>query len=752
MNRPAEWIKRIAEHALPWFVLTILLFYSYILFFQHPFGFSWLTDGTINRIFVKQTTSPTLEVGDRLLQVGPLSWEAFHSDLRKTFFEGVKKGQITPVLIDRNGEQITVLWRLPGFNRSEMLNALASQGFLAYFFWIAGLLTTVFLRPRDERWWLLMAFNFLTAIWLITGGGLSNYHLWYSALILRMAIWLCLPVYLHLHWVYPSPLGKLSPTWLVTIYLLSVALVIAQWFQWLSNDLYFLGFLIALLGSFILLMVHFFRQADVRREVGFIVALTLFSFVPIIALAAAYTLIKKIPLVSTLVLINFGTIPFSYLFIAFRRKLGGLEIRVNRIIAFYFFIILIGAIGVPLFILMSHWITGMEGTFIMVSLTAILVAVITMWGFPRFQRFLDRHLLGISIPPEQIQESYSTRTSESTSINALVELLKDVMLPSLLVREFVFLRFNNGSPQVLLATGLSEEQIANKHLLAMTTAWKTNAFESPDFFKSTPWVQLVLPLKVGEDLLGLWLFGRRDPDDFYSQRELPMLKSLANQTAIALSNVIQTERLHAAYQNDINITEQSRTRFALELHDNVLNKMAVLMMNLDDKNLTPDFKKLYGELTAQIREMIKELRPTTLNYGILPALEDYADTLTERLDGKVRIILDLPSDGSRYSAETEVHLLRIVQEACANAIRHAGSSQIIISGQLSAEQIQLNIEDNGSGFDPKEKLDLRSMQANGHFGITGMYERAELIGATLHITSIPMHGTQIQVECKPHRP
>jgi signal transduction histidine kinase len=671
--------------------------------------------------------------------------------LQKTFFEGVKKGEITPVLIDRHGEQITVLWRLPGFNRGEFLNALASQGFLAYFFWIAGLLTTVFLRPKDERWWLLMAFNFLTAIWLITGGGLSNYHLGYSALILRMAIWLCLPVYLHLHWVYPSPLGKISPIWLVTGYLLSLALVIAQWFQWIPGDLYFLGFLIAMLGSLILLMVHFFRQAEVRREVGFIVVLTLFSFVPIITLAVAYTLIKKIPLVSTLVLINFGTIPFSYLFIAFRRKLGGLEIRVNRIISSYFFIILLGVTGIPLFIVTSRWIVGIEGVFIGVSLTAILVAVATMWGYPRFQRFLDRHLLGISIPAEQIHERYSTRTSESTSINALVELLKEVILPSLLVREFLFLQFNNGLPQVLLVTGINDEQVMNDRLQSLVAAWKMNALENTPLSKSVPWVQLVLPLKVGDDVLGLWLFGRRDPDDFYSQRELPMLKSLANQTAIALSNIIQTERLHAVYQNDIRLVEQGRQRFALELHDNVLNKMAMLMMKIDDQNLTPDFKKLYAELTTQIREIIKELRPTTLNYGILPALEDYADTLRERTNGKVHLALDLPSDSTRYSAETEIHLLRIVQEACSNAIRHAGSSQISISGQLSSDQIRLVIVDNGTGFDPKEKLDLRSMQANGHFGIMGMYERAELIGATLNIASDPVHGTQIQIECRPHR-
>ena len=151
MNKPIEQFKKIVEYTLPWLVLGILLFYSYIEFFQHPYGFPWRPDGSINFVFIEQTTKPTLMFGDRLVQVGPLSWDAFHSDLRKTLFEGVKKGEITPVTVERNGQLITIPWSLPGFNRGEFLNQLASQWFLAYAFWIAGLLTVVVLRPNDER-------------------------------------------------------------------------------------------------------------------------------------------------------------------------------------------------------------------------------------------------------------------------------------------------------------------------------------------------------------------------------------------------------------------------------------------------------------------------------------------------------------------------------------------------------------------------------------------------------------------------
>src|SRR5689334_2498017 len=117
MNKSAEQPPRVVEHLLPWFILIILLFYSYINLFQHPYGFSWLSDGQINRIYVRQEINPTLEIGDQLVAVGPLSWQDFRADLRRTFFEGVQPGEIRPIIVERKGQQLTVMWTLVGFNR-----------------------------------------------------------------------------------------------------------------------------------------------------------------------------------------------------------------------------------------------------------------------------------------------------------------------------------------------------------------------------------------------------------------------------------------------------------------------------------------------------------------------------------------------------------------------------------------------------------------------------------------------------------
>ena len=128
----------------------------------------------------------------------------------------------------------------------------------------------------------MTAFNFLTAIWLITGSGVSTFHVWYGALVLRMAVWCCVPVYLHLHWVFPRPLGKLSPLLIGIIYAVTLALVIAQGLQLLPKSLYLLGFLVALGGSSILLLLHFVQQPQTRRDLWLLFVVAVLAMTPAI--------------------------------------------------------------------------------------------------------------------------------------------------------------------------------------------------------------------------------------------------------------------------------------------------------------------------------------------------------------------------------------------------------------------------------------------------------------------------------------
>jgi signal transduction histidine kinase len=102
-----------------------------------------------------------------------------------------------------------------------------------------------------------------------------------------------------------------------------------------------------------------------------------------------------------------------------------------------------------------------------------------------------------------------------------------------------------------------------------------------------------------------------------------------------------------------------------------------------------------------------------------------------------------------YPQSVEHHIYRMVQEACENAIRHGQARHIHITGTLDAEYIDLVIEDDGHGFDAEGVKQLETLVAQKHFGLAGMLERAQLIGADVRFDSLPERGTRVAIFWKP---
>jgi two-component system sensor histidine kinase DegS len=301
----------------------------------------------------------------------------------------------------------------------------------------------------------------------------------------------------------------------------------------------------------------------------------------------------------------------------------------------------------------------------------------------------------------------------------------------------------NGSLKVLLTRNVPTNKLPLES--SITNLANQSGTFIPNSSLNDEWLRLILPLKIGDNFIGFWLLGRRDPDDVYPLAEIPILQSLANQTAITLSNILQTEQLRQMYQLDIERNELERKRLALDLHDSVLNELAVLRANLDEINLSAQFKASYAEVTQRLREIVSDLLPPMLMYGLVPAMVELADNLMERSDDAVNIAVDVQSSEGRPAQYIEQHIFRIVQEAWENVLKHANAKSINVHGLITGSAIDLTIEDNGKGFDMDDRFDLASLLSNNHFGLAGMVERAHLIEAEITIQSKIETGTTIQI-------
>ena len=745
----------VLERILPWIVFVVLVFYTYIKFYEHPYvGFRISSGGDVILIFNEEGNESGLQTGDHLIQVDSVRWDEFRSDLTRTLFGKVLPGQTLSLLVERDGQEIPIFWQVPRSNSEELRDLFFSEGWLGFFFWVAGIFTSLALRPKDERWYLFIAFNYLTALWLVIGSGISIYHLWGSAVLFRIIIWFSVPVYLHLHWMFPQPLGKIPKLVIWGLYLLAGALAIAELSLALRSNLYTNGFLVAIAGSFLLLLLHPLLQPKTRRDLRFLIVISLTAMFPaIIGGVIADLLGDRYGLLAEWIrgggaLIGLPLLPFAYLYSAYRRQLGDLEVRVNNFFSLYVFVLLIGAVEVPLILWADQWL-NFDGKPVVVGILASIFTVTAgAWAYPVLQNLIEHRLLGIPLPSKRLLEVFSAQITTSISLADLIRVLQEKVFRSLLIRQFAFLQYDQGSLTVLSTMGLNTDPLPQEQDIPQLIT-RTNHYRSPDLLsvdQPYSWIRLVLSLKLGDELIGFWLLGRRDPDDLYSQEEIPTLNSLANLTAIALSNILQTERLKAMYEANIARYEQERLRLAHDLHDSILNEMAAMMISSDVPVFSPVFQQAFDELTERLREIVNDLRPPMLAFGLKLAFEDFAENLRERHPNSLEILTDIQTEGEcRYPVLVETNLYRVVQEACENSLRYAHAKKITLFGRFYKNEFDIKVEDDGIGLNSDISLKLNDLLAQKHFGLAGMHERASLIGAEINISSRANEGTSIQV-------
>lgn len=754
MNKKSSSINLFIDYVLPSFVLLFLFIYTYAKFFEHPYtGFRLNSDGTVFTIFVDQHTRPILQVGDRVIEINSVKWEEYRGDLRKTVFDHIQPGQIINLLVKRGDQEVLISWEFAGFNTKEVLDLVISEGWLGFFFWAAGTFAMLTLRPKDERWRLFIAFNYLTAAFLVLGSGVSFYHIWQSAILLRIFVWFCIPVYLHLHWMFPKPLGRLPKALIWSGYLGVGLVAIAQWFERVPQDLYYTGYLLAVLGSVVLIILHAVRQPETWRELGILLVVIVIAFIPSIVISIIEGFIPEnldilYPGLNGGALVSLALFPAAYLYAVHRRRLGNLELRINNLLSSFVFLSIVGTLLLPFIVLMAANFSSATATVVLGTTAFLFASVIILFGHSHFRTFFERFILGIPLASKGLLETYSIRITTSNSLPTLVQVLEQEILPTLLIRQFAFLHIDRGSVNLLSTMGLKYERLPTEKDLSYL-ADEAGIYRSPDLLTNDQpysWIRLILPLKLGDERIGFWLLGRRDPDDLYSQQEIPVLSSLANLTAIALSNILQTERLKSMYETNIGRYEQEKLRLAHDLHDSILNEMAALLIRGDAPTLSPKFLMAFDELTERLREIVDDLRPPMLAFGLKLALEGFGEDLMERNRDSMEILTDIQSDGEcRYPDTVENNLYRIVQEACENSLRYAQAKKLLIFGRLYEKQIDVRVEDDGIGFDSDISLKLDDMLANKHFGLVGMFERANLIGADMSIHAQPNQGTRIQI-------
>jgi two-component system sensor histidine kinase UhpB len=196
--------------------------------------------------------------------------------------------------------------------------------------------------------------------------------------------------------------------------------------------------------------------------------------------------------------------------------------------------------------------------------------------------------------------------------------------------------------------------------------------------------------------------------------------------------------------------EDERSRIARELHDELGQELTAVAMQSEraahrvPASSQPTLEEIAEAIRQSIdhvRRIARRLRPEALDdLGLVNALISLCRRMGQQ--SGVRIETDLANKVPSTSPETEVVIYRVAQESVTNAVRHAQASKITLSLATVDDHIRLLVRDDGQGIDAPLSGDTA--------GVSGMRERALLIGAQLNIRSHDGAGTEVQLDVPLH--
>ena len=226
--------------------------------------------------------------------------------------------------------------------------------------------------------------------------------------------------------------------------------------------------------------------------------------------------------------------------------------------------------------------------------------------------------------------------------------------------------------------------------------------------------------------------------------------------ALGVALIVYQKRFLAMHrtfsENLLKAHEEDRAWIAREVHDDALQRIVLLLHELDDmmrRQKAPDaempvraagLRAELEDLATVLRRMAYRLHPSFVDQeGVEPALR----RLTTELSRTVGLNVDVKAEWQfppHLSEEQALVIYRVAQEALMNAARHSGARRARVVLDAPKGVVELRVEDEGAGFD------VEPARRAGGLGLISMSERARVAGGSLSITSQPGGGTIIALK------
>jgi signal transduction histidine kinase len=691
----------------------------------------------------------------------------------------IRAGDSIVYELDRDGRRLTTSATMGSYRENPtLLLTFVGQLLLSLFFWGIGLAICLFAATDDIRARLVGLAWLLGAVAMAAGGPGTFSKFWGAYTTLEVSWCVLGMVFLTMHMYFPAPTfvgqRKLIVGILMVMALVLSVLVVLN--EWLLNPQglelpYLLGFriyefvytffLLSVLASIGLLLRNRLvtKDAAIKQQVSIVFWGTAAGFIPFLTLGVMPQILFASPSAGYVTVLFLVFMPLAYAYAIHQRKLIHIDFFINRAVVFFVLIVLVlivstltlGAIALilelsPEFVLLGGVVTSM----IAIPSTSLRQPV---------QRQVNRVLYGYHYDFQMITSDFSSQLARTLGRAKLIELLAQSLPQRMGIKQAAlflaegesliqgFPESENIVPKSIsmddkLCQSLSEHQTP----MQATGVQQSLSDDALSSWRGYDWVRLFVPLIFESQLVGLLALGNRTTGDLYSNDDIHLVATIAQQGALAYTSVRMVETLRGLNRRLVRKDEAHRKHVARELHDTALQKLFFVKESLlkvaEKDNRVVD---LVDETIGTLRGMIRDQRPPAIEQGLVFAMGGMVEEMQRLADDRPTVTLSTDlSETSKtgLSDEKATALYRIAQEAIVNALKHADAQHIDVSITLEDNSIlMLTIEDDGVGMRPSVVGGI----GEHHYGLVGMQERAAMIGAELDIISSPGEGTSIEV-------
>lgn len=497
------------------------------------------------------------------------------------------------------------------------------------------------------------------------------------------------------------------------------------------------------------------RNKETKRQTNIVVMGTLLGILPFLLLSSLPALLlgpQFAILPSNVSILSLIFIPLSYGYVIYQRRLLKIDLIINRALVLFLLVILILFSSATILGIISIILNLPSQIVVVGGILCVIAALPAATLQKRIQIEVDRVLYGGYYDFTTVTTRLSSRLSQITNRHAFRDILTiefpqqmQIEKSSLLMvyDSYIDLQESGETP---LRVKIDNDEICT--LLAHTDqplrASNLWALVNPGTVKQWAmfdWAQVFAPIAHGETLYGILLLGDRSTGDIYSNQDMEIINTISQQAALAIANITVVESLRGLAQQLVRTDEEQRRVVSRELHDDILQSLFFLQMQLAETK--PDLANHLQNAVLKLRQTIKAQRPSLLDQGIVLALQDLIGDLNQLAGDKTIIRLrNLLPEPVLLDDERTTAFYRIVQEALSNVLKHADADEAVVTLKRDQDILEIEVKDNGVGMENTNQVQ------SGHYGLLGIVERAAMIGAALSITSDLENGTVISVRLK----